>query len=61
MKKYDELWHSINNLLSYLRSFDVVGKTNDYYLKKYNNNAPGEVIKKQIDELQKQLDNAKEE
>lgn len=58
MKKYDELWHNINNLLSFLRNFDIVKKVDDYYLQ-YGNNAPASLIEIEINKLQEKLDNAK--
>jgi len=59
MKKHDPLWQDINTLLSYLRT----GRLNAVYLVdrpflKYGNSAPGELLRRQIDKLQKRLDEA---
>lgn len=59
MKKYDELYSNINNLLSFLRDSNVVDKVNDFYLFKYGNDAPGKLIQMEMDKLQEKLDNAK--
>ena len=58
MKKYDELWNNINNLLSTLRSSNVVDRVNDYYVNLYNNDAPGKLIQMEMDKLQEKLDKA---
>ena len=57
MKKYDELYSNINNLLSSLRASDVVKHVNRFYVM-YGNSAPGESIETQMRELQAKLDNA---
>lgn len=60
MKKYDALWVDINNMLSYLRSKtpSVPWLIDEFYLKKYGNSAPGELMRSQIEKLQKHLDKA---
>ncbi len=50
-----ELYRHINNLLSFMRSTDVVGLVNKYY-KDYGNDAPGFIIQDEMNELQKRLD-----
>ena len=57
MKKYDKLYSNINNLLSHLRSSNVIERVNEYYLK-FNNDAPGKIIQREMEELQDKLDNA---
>ena len=57
MKKYGKLYSNINNLLSYLRASNVVKLVNDYYMK-FGNDAPAKTIQREMDELQKKLDNA---
>lgn len=59
MNKYDPLWLDLNNLLSYLRSSNVVSLVNDYYFQ-YGNHAPGYLLKSQIDIVQKHLDDSDE-
>jgi hypothetical protein len=58
MEKYDPLWNDINKLLLCLRDFNAVGFVDDYYFRMYDNEAPGELLKQQIDKLQEYLDNS---
>ncbi len=58
MKKYGKLWNKINNLLSNLIASEVVQKVDHYYLQ-FGNDAPGKLLQRNMDELQKELDNAK--
>jgi hypothetical protein len=60
MKKYDDLWKNINNLLSHLRSSKVREMVDIYYLDGYGNDAPGKLLQMEIDRLQEKLDNAEE-
>jgi hypothetical protein len=57
MKKYDDLWQNINNLLSFLNQTDVVGLVRNHYAQ-FDNTAPPEILQMEIDELQKRLDEA---
>lgn len=61
MKKYGKLWNELNTLLSYLEGCNpdcsVVKLVNDHFAK-YNNDAPGYLLQKQIELLQKRLDEA---
>lgn len=62
MKKHDELWHNINNLLSFLRGRtgnEVVDLVNEFYLP-YNNDAPGKLIEWEMAKLQDKLDKAED-
>jgi hypothetical protein len=53
MKKYDELWHDINTLLS----FQTKNLVENYY-KPFGNDAPAELLQSQMDKLQKTLNEA---
>lgn len=61
MKKYDDVWNSLNNLLTMLRSFDVPKLVDQYYLEIYKNSAPGECLREQIKDLEKLMDEAEKE
>lgn len=63
MKKYDELWNNINNLLALLESGShppgsAVNLTKEYYFGKFGNSAPHQLLQMEIDKLQKKLDEA---
>jgi hypothetical protein len=59
MRKYDELWSELNVLLSLLRDggCDVVQLVDEYFAK-HDNPAPALLLRRQIDKLQKRLDEA---
>ena len=60
MKKYDDLYHEINNLLSLLRRNKERERVDSYYLDKFGNDAPGYLLQNAMDKLQKRLDTAEE-
>lgn len=43
----------VNTLLAYLRQFGVKELIEDYFLKKHNNSAPGELYQQQVWAVQK--------
>lgn len=57
MKYRDEVWSDLNNLLAHLRSFNTIKLIEDYY-KSYDNSAPSQLVREDMDRLQKHLDNA---
>ncbi len=58
MEKYGELYNDINTMLSYLRTrpFSVPWLMDEFFLKQHGNSAPGELMRMQIEKLQKHLD-----
>lgn len=57
MYKYDRLWCDINNLLTFLQSFDAVGLVREYY-SRYGNDAPPAILDNYIKMLQEHLNKA---
>ena len=57
MKKYSTEWHALNTLLSYLLSADVVQLVNEHY-QQFGNDAPGKLMKRQIELCEEILDKA---
>lgn len=55
MKKYDELWVEINNLLAVMEDLGVLRLVKEHYAK-FNNNSPPEVLKRRMDALQRRLE-----
>lgn len=60
MKKYDDMWNDINTLLRFLDGGpkSAADCLDDYFLKKFGNSAPGELLRSQIEIVQKHLENA---
>ncbi len=60
LQKYDELYNEVNTLLRFLDGGPktVADCVDDFYLYKFGNSAPGELLRKQIKIVQKHLDNA---
>ena len=59
MQKHDPLWEGINTLLAHLRSFHAVALVSNHYWL-CGNPAPGELLNRKMDDLQKRLDVALE-
>jgi hypothetical protein len=57
MKRSDDLYRKLNNLLSMLRQSFAVERVNEYYMK-FDNPAPAELLQEYIAQLQEELDNA---
>lgn len=57
MKRSDNLYRKLNNLLAMLHQLRVVECVDKYY-QQFNNPAPAELLKGYINELQQELDNA---
>jgi hypothetical protein len=55
MTSYEK--EEVNKLLGMLRSFDVIRLITEYFYGKYENNAPQELLKEQIEKVQKLLEN----
>jgi hypothetical protein len=58
MQKFDKTWTAINNLITMFPVEQMKTVVDNYYLKKFNNPAPGELLVYRLMELQKLLNEA---
>jgi hypothetical protein len=61
MKKYDSTWNDVNTLVTYLVSRNSRVAFDEYFLRKFGNSAPGELLQNAIARVQKRLDEAETE